>query len=383
MSWVGGAANCQNGHWDLLKGREVVIWPDNDKPGIQAAERIAKLIDSADVSIIDTSSLPEKTDLADPIDLEVIKKLYREKKNASGPIIRGLYSSDRLATDLTSRVDGLPFGWPTVDRYLRLPNSGVVVIQGRTNHGKSAFMINMTANLLQKTNAVVLYISYEIPAQDTQLKLVKCFENIEYSATSFENDKIYANRMLNNESEGYKTLTKYENDARLYITDEQITVDEIVKAMQRLKKLEVPVVICLDYFQLVPASGTRERYLEVKNNVEKIRTEANKIGAVVIGGSQLTNGDTPYADQSRESKDITFTAELVLKIWNKLAADTTGTYKLRKTAEGEKKVDYYAETPGDFVLDVVKSRQGGLGKKFGFNFKNGIKFEEPTLSTEF
>ncbi len=376
VSWVGGAANVTAGDWDLLKGRTVIIWPDNDEPGIQAAHKIAKLIDSLEIYVINTSSLPPKADLADDINRETIQRLFKTRTKISGPMIRGLYDINKLATDLNKRVEGLTFGFPEMDKHIRLPNSGIVVIEGRTNHGKSAFMINLTANLLKKTNAVVLYASYEIPAADTNLKLVKCLEGAEYSVTSFENDKIYADRMKDNKSAGYSELTEYVSGGRLYMTDEQITGDEICKAMKQLKGLGVPVVVCLDYFQLIPSDNRVPRYLAIKHSMEMLRAEAHKLGVVVVGGSQLTNGDSPFSDTAREGQDIRFSAELTLKVWNKSVALVNGTYISKKTADGEKKIDYYDDVAGGIVVSVMKTRQGGGGKKFGFNLINGIRLEE-------
>lgn len=41
MTWHGGTKNIQTTDWKPIKGRKVVIWPDNDKVGIEAADKIA------------------------------------------------------------------------------------------------------------------------------------------------------------------------------------------------------------------------------------------------------------------------------------------------------------------------------------------------------
>jgi ATP-dependent exoDNAse (exonuclease V) alpha subunit len=74
ISWMGGARSVDKVDWSKLASRSVVIWPDNDKPGIDAANNIANHIDcqngySGLVSIVDTEklALPEKWDLADKV----------------------------------------------------------------------------------------------------------------------------------------------------------------------------------------------------------------------------------------------------------------------------------------------------------------------------
>lgn len=382
VTWVGGAGNPQGGDWSLIKGREVTIWPDNDDAGRKAAQHISELIESDSISIVNVHKLPAKADLADQIDIELVKELYRNRvKVALAPVIRGIANSRNLVTDLSQRTDGIPFGWSNMDKWIRLPHSGILVVQGRTNHGKSAFMLNLTCNLLNNTDTNVLFVSYEISATDTELKLVKILEGATYSKVGYENDLAYIKNMESGTSEGYRKLVEYSEQGRLYLTDEQVTTDEIIESMRRLSRTGKPTVIVLDYFQLIPAGYSgKERYQEVKNSIEKLRAESNKLGQLVVGGSQLTVTDpnNPFADQSRESKDITFTAELVLKVWNKEAAETTGTYKTKKKDGEDTKIDFYDAIQGNFIIDVLKTRQGGLGKKFGFNLVDGSRIVECT-----
>lgn len=45
-TWSGGSSAHGKTYWELLRGRECVIWPDNDSPGMVAAEAIAKRLES-------------------------------------------------------------------------------------------------------------------------------------------------------------------------------------------------------------------------------------------------------------------------------------------------------------------------------------------------
>lgn len=86
ISWMGGANAVDKVDWSKLSSRSVTIWPDNDKPGIEAAKSIANHIDchngfSGFVSIVDTEKLelPEKWDLADYVTAENKLKLSNIK----------------------------------------------------------------------------------------------------------------------------------------------------------------------------------------------------------------------------------------------------------------------------------------------------------------
>jgi len=47
ISWRGGAGSVRRVDWSKIAGRAIYIWPDNDSPGIQAAERIREVLPSA------------------------------------------------------------------------------------------------------------------------------------------------------------------------------------------------------------------------------------------------------------------------------------------------------------------------------------------------
>lgn len=62
ITWLGGAKAVAKVNWQQLKNREVVIWPDNDVPGIEAARQIKHEIDHVNgfrgvVTIVDTQQL--------------------------------------------------------------------------------------------------------------------------------------------------------------------------------------------------------------------------------------------------------------------------------------------------------------------------------------
>ncbi len=384
VTWVGGANNIQQGDWDLLKGRKIILWPDNDEAGRNAMVQISKLLNSNTIHMATVSNLEPGADLGDNLPKEIIAEIWEQavKTNIAQPAVRGVVKSDRLSDAFQSTVLGLPFGWAGLDKYVRLPTSGVVVVQSRTNHGKSAYMINIAANLLANTDTTVVYLSYEMSYKEILLRLTKTIDGKNYSKITFEDDLIYSQMIAKGESEAFRKIEGYIADNRFVLTDEQIDVDEIVELIARLKAQGKPVVVFVDYIQLVPSKNGRkdQRYLEVKAIAEGLRAAANIHEVVVVQGSQLTNGvdNTPFGDTARESKDIEFTAALVLKLWNKISARVTGTFKTKRGTKGEEdeEIPYYNHVPGEFVVEVKKTRQGETGRCVGMNFTNGCKLIE-------
>jgi len=74
VSWCGGASAVSKTDWSPLRGREVIVWPDNDKAGMQAADTICSALRHAKVKSVKQvdptlleKTLPPKWDLADPL----------------------------------------------------------------------------------------------------------------------------------------------------------------------------------------------------------------------------------------------------------------------------------------------------------------------------
>jgi ATP-dependent exoDNAse (exonuclease V) alpha subunit len=69
VTWSGGCGAVQKTDWSTLKDRNVIVWPDNDKPGLNAANKISEILKeqgNQNVKIVDLpATLPHKWDLAD------------------------------------------------------------------------------------------------------------------------------------------------------------------------------------------------------------------------------------------------------------------------------------------------------------------------------
>ncbi|AVP87955.1 hypothetical protein phytr_10270 [Candidatus Phycorickettsia trachydisci] len=86
ISWIGGSNSAYKVDWSGVHGKQVVIWPDNDAPGVKAAEIIHERLSvlenySGDkVSIVDVKNLglPEKWDLADKLPEHLSKENIKE-----------------------------------------------------------------------------------------------------------------------------------------------------------------------------------------------------------------------------------------------------------------------------------------------------------------
>ena len=95
ITWPGGAGAVQKADWSPLQGRKVLIWPDNDKAGYEAGERVCQELKKIGVESIQLVSkeelsrhFPEKWDLADPLPTGVSENMIQ--KLAASSLEKGI-----------------------------------------------------------------------------------------------------------------------------------------------------------------------------------------------------------------------------------------------------------------------------------------------------
>lgn len=69
ITWPGGANAYDGPDWSMVTGRNVLLWPDADKPGVMAMDKLKELIGDvvANIAVLDVSRFQEKWDAADAL----------------------------------------------------------------------------------------------------------------------------------------------------------------------------------------------------------------------------------------------------------------------------------------------------------------------------
>ena len=69
ISWVAGTGSVHLTDWSALSGRDVILWPDNDEPGLKCMPKLKNILEEVGVSSVHIVSLPADAphgwDLAD------------------------------------------------------------------------------------------------------------------------------------------------------------------------------------------------------------------------------------------------------------------------------------------------------------------------------
>ena len=160
-----------------LRGKHVVILPDNDEPGKQLGERLQKMLDkiAAIVSIIDLPGLGPKGDIADWLTAgHTAHDLLAQVADA--PIVGGLNpfipSLQRFSTITKKDIHWLWYPYIPLGRVTMLEgNPGVgkswfcAAMAGAVSLGKMPFLINGGRSLI--TPAGSIYMNLEDDPEDT------------------------------------------------------------------------------------------------------------------------------------------------------------------------------------------------------------------------
>ena len=366
VTWPSGAASPHLGDWDLLAGREIYIWPDNDESGKKAAIKIAAMLKTSKILIFEVSHFGEGWDVAD---IEV-RRLHEELefllKNAvpySVAPIEAL-TKKKFKTDLHQKLSERRYGYVTVDKGSRPPESGLVIFLGRSAHGKSLYIYNLMKKQLDQGNKSTLF-SYEIPASRAFVKLLMTYEHLPTSPGRDSYWASYHDALREEQIKAEEALLTKMETKQLSIVDKNYTADELLEEIQ--KPGYYGSVVFIDYIQLIPVGEAGSRYLEIQAICNRLREAANINNLLIVTAAQLTPagvGKSPSLDHVREGKDIFFAAEQVFRIWNKAQGAVEGYNKYLETMNG------------DIILQTIKNRTGTTGKLYGFDLKNGSELME-------
>jgi hypothetical protein len=139
ITWPNGAAAVRSTDWSALKGRRVIVWPDNDAPGRAALAELAKIlvpiIDKNELRFVDTSTMSPGFDAADMAGTttdEAVKflkertKLWEQPKieeplvDEPAPGVVEEQDKHQLWTELALELKSNGTPYPSVDNAVRI-----------------------------------------------------------------------------------------------------------------------------------------------------------------------------------------------------------------------------------------------------------------------
>ena len=145
-TWSGGAGATEKTDWTPLKDREVVVWPDADKPGREAAQRIKAKLPKA--RVLRVEGKPAGWDIADAVTESInveafIKDCPAEAEDGTHVIGLRRYAP-RLVTLRARDIPTRAVEWLWEGR---IPLGEYSVLVGHPSSGKSTFAAALAAHV--------------------------------------------------------------------------------------------------------------------------------------------------------------------------------------------------------------------------------------------
>lgn len=163
VTWVGGAANVKQTNYAQLKGKNVILWPDNDEAGTRAMQEVKEILQKIGCSISMISPQAHWIPKADAADFthDEIREIIKTAQTISEPK-KSLFKLTRYGDMTLEPADWLIKGI--------LENDSLACIFGQSGHGKSYVTLDMAACIASgkdyhgykvKKSGAVVYIAGE------------------------------------------------------------------------------------------------------------------------------------------------------------------------------------------------------------------------------
>ena len=269
--------------------------------GYEQTEDVDEIIDQAGKKIFDITKdrnqkgyTPIKDVLIDTF--AEIEKLYNQKGVISG-ISTGF-------TELDYKTSGLH-------------NSDLILVAARPAMGKSAFAINIAANVAIHSNVPVVIFNLEMSKEQVANRIL-CSEAM------VDSNKVRTGKIDEEDWVKLATAIGPLSEAPIYIDDTPgISVMEIRARCRKLKLEKNIGLVVIDYLQLIQGSGKRSasREQEISEISRSLKILAKELDIPVIALSQLSrapeqrNEHRPMLSDLRESGAIEQDADIVMFLY--------------------------------------------------------------------
>lgn len=272
-------------------------------------------------------NLPEEIALNRVKECKSIPEIKREIAKIEGEFNTDLAKAELLfnkkdkASDIISEHEGtinkggIGTGFDVLDEQLFFASGDFNIIQSMSNHGKTAFMLNLAYNFLKDdTKTDILFITYEastlrvnerilnIIAQDQQSDLIIKHNPKERGYVYYRNEKVL------------KQFDDYTANDRLKVAyNLDINTIKAFITYHKAKKPGRTLIIFVDYIQIAEYESDQDldgwqRIKERAYMLEKLTTSEQ---IILFAGSQVNEeGDT------REGKDIYNASTNVIDVFN-------------------------------------------------------------------
>lgn len=269
------------------------------------------------------------------------------------------YDVDSEVEVLKAKVEGfkhaeikleqvVPTGFPSVDYAMRggMRPSQLIIVGARPATGKTTMALNISVNVLEKTDKHVVFVSLEQTADQLVEKIVSVKAGYQFPKTKTELDKATRAGAI----ERIEQATNSFPFNRLHVVEKTENIETLCTTIKELcRKYKVAAVV-IDYLQLIPAFGERSRYEGITKISNKLKVLAKDTDVPVVCLAQLSrNSDNekraPRMADLRDSGSIEQDADIGILLYN-----DTNISEEEQAISGLRNVNF----------DIQKNRNGAL-----------------------
>ena len=288
---------------------------------------------------------------------------------------------------------------------LLIPNKAITIIAGRSGHGKTTAMLNLTLKLLENNKELkrVYFLTYEMPEEQLIERALLSFVGHGIGAMFSQNPSGALRELITKGNDQYikfkyrevvksyvnQFKTEYLETGRLTFQDARgKPIEEVRSTITALRKRGEIDAVVIDYIQKFTSNTLRNATgtALMKYVTDELNGLANETDLPIITGAQFNRNVDYLNDVSelaiREADDITHVGALILGIFNNEANPSKiGGHFEKATEEEKEKINKFSH-PNTFYVEVLKYRFGKAGIGFNMayngplqtlgNYNNGI-----------
>ena len=280
---------------------------------------------------------------------ELTNELVSSKKSTTAELFLNVFLELKEKA-LKQELPGLKSGFDDLDSLTQgFQNSDLIILAGRPSMGKTAFVLNITENVLKKYKVPIIFFSLEMSKEQLIYRLLSNDTGI--SQTRLKTGNLY-------KEDWYKLKRSIQNYSRLpFFIDDQANLT-ILNIRSKIKNVlfeqnKIGLII-IDYLQLLLNSQLKSesRVHELSQITRALKNIGKEFQIPIIALSQLSRNvenrinKRPILSDLRDSGSIEQDADLVLMLYRE---------NYYKPIIKKKKIITSAE------LIIAKHRNGPLG----------------------
>lgn len=216
-------------------------------------------------------------------------------------------------------LTGIPTGFTDLDNLTSgLQESDLILVAARPSMGKTAFTLNIAANVAMQAKKSVAFFSLE-------MSKVQLMQRLMCAEASMDSQKVRTGGIPDSEWSKLMDIAEVIGKAPIYIDDTAgIQINELRSKARRLKAQHGLDLIIIDYLQLMQGSGRSSndnRQAEIAEISRSLKSLARELNVPVIALSQLSRSvesrqiKRPMLSDLRESGSLEQDADIVMFLY--------------------------------------------------------------------